>query len=146
MTLEVDQYAEFAVPPDTLWSVIGDPRRLDEWTGSSIVDPPEVWTVGESVTVRATRTQGGTSTRDGEEGSWEVISVGQRVVEARGETSCGRLGIGVRVIGASPGSRVVFVAQLEPNRGMLQARLRDVPALRRRFDGWAASLRRLVHP
>jgi hypothetical protein len=139
VSLEIDQYAEFVVPPETLWAIVGDPRRLHEWTGATVVDPPTEWAADTSVTVR----DGGT--RDDSERVWQVISVGQRVVEVHSETACGQLGIGVRVIGAPPGSRVVFVALLEPNGGALRARLRDAPALRRRFDGWAAALRQLVH-
>lgn len=82
---------------------------------------------------------------------WSVISTGQRVVEVTGTTSCGRLGLGVRVIGlradaghAGARSRVVFVGRLEPTGSPLGARVRQVPALRRRFDRWALRLRQLT--
>ena len=132
MTFAVEQYAEFAVGPDVLWDVIRTPLRLREWTSATPVDPPEQWEVGQHVTVRE---------RDSIE--WEVLSAEPRVVEVRGLTPCGGLGIGARVIGSQAGSptRVVFVARLDAASN-LHARLRHLPALRRRFDHWAVGLRR----
>lgn len=104
-------------------------------------DPlPAGWAVGQHFTLDGT---GGTS--------WSVIGTGQRLVEVVAGTACGRLGIGVRVIGlhgerpaGGARSRVVFVGRLEPAGSRIKARLRDLPTLRRRFDRWALQLRRLT--
>ena len=139
--LTIDQYAEFVASADQLWSIIGEPRRLPEWTDVVSVrnaDALDGWEAATTVTVR-----------EREETTWQVISLGQRVVEVSGATSCGQLGIGVRVIAlrapdagtTGPGCRVVFVGRLEPSGSEIRARLRDLPALRRRFDRWAKTLR-----
>lgn len=125
-----------------MWELVGAPGRLSEWTDAGPPTPaPSQWTTGAQFTVPQA---GGTA--------WSVISTGQRVVEVAGDTPCGRLGVGVRVIGVrTPGdttapvrSRVVFVARLRPAGSPLRARLRHVPALRRRFDRWALLLRQLT--
>ena len=172
MGLSVEQYAEFVAPATRLWSIIAVPARLPEWTdarrvevlgpspdASSDAQPSDAAEVTWSPGMRVVVDERDTTT-------WQVISLGQRVVEASAATPCGQLGIGVRVIelrttdpartaGAAaeaaagaedagnrpPGSRVVFVARLEPARSSLRARVRDVPAIRRRFDRWATGLR-----
>lgn len=95
---------------------------------------PARWTVGQEFRI----------TGDGAPSQWSVISTGARVVEVVGDTPCGRLGLGVRVIGVTGGadrrSRVVFVGRLEPSGSSLRARVIHVPALRRRFDRWARRL------
>ena len=136
MTLTIDQYAEYVAPAERVWAVVGDPRRLREWTGVDLLEPPERWEEGAQIV-----------TGDPGPRTWTVISVGQRGVELVGDTPRGRLGIGVRVIAAGAGAagcRVVFAARLDPSGPTLGARLRDLPSLRRRFDRWATGLRRLV--
>lgn len=132
MTRTVEQYAEFAVEPDLLWAVVSEPSRLPEWTGASALDPPPRWEVGRRVRITERVAT-----------DWEVLSAEPRIVEVRGATPCGTVGIGVRVIGGRAGSptRVVFVARLEDATGF-RARFRDLPAMRRRFDRWAHGLRR----
>lgn len=133
MTLEVDQYAELLASADDVWDVVGDPRQLSAWTGATTVGPPSRWEPGDEVRITGPQPV-----------SWRVISVGQRGVEVAGNTTCGRLGLGVRIIPAGGGCRVVFAARLEPSRGPIRARVRDLPVLRRRFDRWSIALRRLV--
>jgi hypothetical protein len=130
----VEQYAEFSVEPDALWDVVRRPGRLPEWTQGRAVDPPEHWEVGRRVRITERETV-----------EWEVLSAEPRVVELRGTTPCGELGIGVRVVAGTGGSptRVVFVARLDSTR-TVRARLRDLPAMRRRFDRWAHGLRRVA--
>ena len=160
--LTIEQYAEFTASPEALWSIIGDPARLADWTqarlgpldhGSDFEAPgadfeppanlddgmPSEWLEGARFVVAERKV-------------WtaRVISRGQRVVELTADTDCGQLGIGVRVIGqraagATPGpTRVVFVARLVPSGSTLRARVRDLPGIRRRFDRWTRSLRALI--
>lgn len=147
MSLDVEQYAEYLVPADALWEVVGDPRRLPEWTGLSVPlrisadpapeEPLDAWR--SDVLARV---------RDGEAvRQLRIITARRGVVEVTTDAECGRVGIGVRVVGDPnrPGtSRLVVAGQLEPTRSALRARTFDLPRLRRRFDAWAAHLRRTV--
>ena len=169
--LSVEQYAEFVAPATRLWSIIAVPGRLPEWTGARRVEvlgpgPDALPDAAASPAADVTWSPGlRVVIHERDTTTWRVISLGQRVVEASAATPCGQLGIGVRVIelrttdparpaaaadaaaGAEPagnrppGSRVVFVARLEPAGSTVRARVRDVPAIRRRFDRWTAGLR-----
>lgn len=147
MSLDVEQYAEYLLPADALWGVVGDPRRLPEWTGLSAPlrisagpgpdEPLDAWE--SDVLARV---------RDGEAvRQLRIITARRGVVEVTTDAECGRVGIGVRVIGEAnrPGtSRLVVAGQLQPARGAFRARTLDLPRLRRRFDAWAAQLRSTV--
>jgi hypothetical protein len=151
--LSVEQYAEFATTTDHAWAVIGDPGRLQEWTGVKVL----TWATDDGATdaddalatsdFDASGWTPGAAFHLSEDAAprWQVISRGQRVVEVSATTSCGQLGIGVRVIGLrGSGTRVVFVARLEPSGSSIRARIRDVPRIRRRFDRWSRSLRAVI--
>ena len=147
MSLDAEQYAEYLVPADALWEVVGDPRRLPEWTGLSAPlrisagsGPDEPLGAWEADVLA--RVHDGEAVRQ-----LRVITARRGVVEVTTDTGCGRVGIGVRVVGEAnrPGtSRLVVAGQLDPSRGALRARTLDLPRLRRRFDAWAAQLRSTV--
>lgn len=147
MSLDVEQYAEYLVPAEALWEVVGDPRRLPEWTGLSAPlrisadaapdAPLDAWQPDVVARVRD----------DQAERQVRVVTARRGVVEVTTDAECGRVGIGVRVVGEAnrPGtSRLVVVGRLDPTRSAVRARALDLPRLRRRFDAWAARLRRTV--
>lgn len=139
MTLRFEMFATGSVDTDSLWSVVGDPWRLAEWTDVESVadvrpDPPQVGTTIETVEAGTTRL-------------WEVFTLTSRLIEMRTSTERGGMAVGFRVVrDARGGSRLVLAAGLEPSgaAATVRARLLDVPALQRRMDRWAANALRVA--
>ncbi|MBA2316835.1 MAG: hypothetical protein H0V93_03515 [Euzebyales bacterium] len=125
-------YATSPAPPAALWALVGDLRRLTEWTDAETIagapEPP--LEVGQRFA---------TSDR-GRERGWVIITTAERLVEIKtDDTPCGRLGIGVRAAPDPLGSRLVLAGLLDaPPRG-LRARTMHVPRLRARFDRWCSA-------
>ena len=139
MTVRFEMFATGGASTDTLWSVVGDPWRLPEWTDVESVanvtpDPPQVGTTVETVEAGTTR-------------MWEIFTLSSRLIEMRTQTERGGIAVGFRVVrDARGGSRLVLAAGLEPSgvAGTVRARLLDVPALQRRMDRWAANALRVA--
>lgn len=130
MAVRVELYATGNAPPEDVWAVVGDLRRLPEWTDADRVEQirPTLIEVGtELVVVAGQRTLRG-----------QVITVEPRVLELTVETPRGPVDFGVRVVRERAGSRLVLAGMLHPTGVMrtLRARAVDAPALRRRFDRW----------
>lgn len=130
MAVRVELYATGSAPPEDLWAVVGDLRRLPEWTDAIGIEhiAPMPVEVGTEIVVR----EGGHSR------VWLVRTVEPRMLEVTTETSRGLVGLGVRVVRERSGSRLVLAGALHPS-GMtatVRARVLDAPALRRRFDRW----------
>lgn len=126
--IRYELFATGPVPPDELWALVGDPRRLPEWTDA--VDVPEVTPEPVTEGSRIVVDQAG-----GERSVWTVTTAEDGLLEATTETPRGTVGIGVRVTGHTDGARLVLAGF--HSRGGLRVRLLDAPALRRRFDRWA---------
>lgn len=130
MAVRVELFATGAVPPEDLWAVVGDVRRLPEWTDADRVervepDPVEVGTELEVVVAGHSRV-------------WRVLTADTRVLEATSTAPRGPVGLGVRVVRERSGSRLVLAATFPPMGGLsaLRVRVVDAPRLRRRFDRW----------
>lgn len=126
MPLQFELFATGSASADDLWAVVGDPSRLPEWT-----DADEVRGDGLSEGARIV------TVTDGAELSWEVVTVGDRIWEARADVPAGTLGLGVRVVPDPRGSRLILAAALTPSGSRLQASLVAMPRLRARCDRWA---------
>lgn len=139
MVVRFDLFQTGQVAPEHLWSVVGDPWRLAEWTDVESVadvtpDPPVVGT-------RVTTVEAGTTR------SWEIVTLQSRLLELSTTTERGTVGIGCRVVrDARGGSRLVLAAGVDLNgfAGDLRARLLDAPSLRRRMDRWSAEALRVA--
>lgn len=131
MTTRVEIFAIGQAQPDEVWALVGNPRRLPEWTDVESVEQvdPEPVVVGSQLVVR----------HDGQTRSWEVTTFRPRLLEAVTALPRGRLGIGVRVLTDPIGSRVVLAgafARADRLSG-LGFLLVGRPRLRRRFDQWS---------
>lgn len=139
MVVRFDLFHTGPVAPERLWSVVGDPWRLAEWTDVESVadvspDPPVVGT-------RVTTVEAGTTR------SWEIVTLEPRLLELSTTTERGTIGIGCRVVrDARGGSRLVLAGGVDLNgfAGDLRARLLDGPSLRRRMDRWSAEALRVA--
>lgn len=140
MAVHFELYATGDAAPEDTWAVVGNPRRLPEWTGIDRVDrvEPEPVRLGTQVGVVA----------DGRRWLWRIVTAQDRLLEATTETSHGRLTIGLRVARDPRGSRLVVAGAYEPAGRVAAARVRllAIPALRRRFDRWThTALRVAIH-
>jgi hypothetical protein len=127
--LQFELFALVPVEPSRLWALVGDVARLPEWTDATAVEgAPEAPGVGD----RFATLEGSRILR------WTVITSENRLLEAKTDTACGRLGIGVSVRSDGEGSRLVLAGLLDPSMPGWRARLVEVPRLRRRFDAWSA--------
>lgn len=138
MTVHVELYATATTPPEHVWAVVGDPRRLPEWTdvdGVERVEPDAVDVGTEFVTVA-----------EGQRRRWRVVTADARLLEATTNTALGPLGVGVRVVRDPLGARLILAASFEPAGRVrrLRARLVDAPGLRRRFDRWTRAALRVA--
>lgn len=138
MVVRVELFATGNAPPEDTWAVVGDPRRLPEWTDAERVEriEPEPATVGTEIVVA----------EDGRTRLWRVVTVEPRLLEVSTQTARGPLDIGVRVVRERSGSRLVLAGAYRPAGfpQRLRARVVDAPALRRRFDRWSQSALRLA--
>jgi hypothetical protein len=133
--LQVEVFAAAPAPPAALWALVGDLSRLPEWTDAeAVARVPTAPAVGDAFTTRV----------EGTALSWTVITVDQWLLEAKADTACGRVGIGVRAAPDPGGSRLILAGMLKPAVGALRARALEVPRLRRRFDAWSARAVRVV--
>lgn len=123
-------YAIGSAAPEHLWAVVGDPRRLPEWTdvdAVASVDPEPVQQGTEVVVVLGGRPL-----------PWRVVTADPRLLEAATEQGGASLQVGFRVVRETRGSRLVVAAAYGGTGGLQgwRRRLLDAPALRRRFDRW----------
>jgi len=124
----LELYAVGATPPEQVWALVGDLRRLSEWTDADSAEVSGPVAVGTVVT-----------TRDGERVlEWRITTAEQRLVEAVTTLPRGELGIGVRVARDPYGSRLIMAAGFTPadRVAALGWLLLGGPAMRRRFDRW----------
>lgn len=131
MPVRVELFATGNAPPEDAWAIVGDLRRLPEWTDAERVEriTPEPVAVGSEIVV----------TVEGRSRLWRVLTVEPRLLEVRTQTARGPLEIGARVIRERSGSRLVLAGVYRPRSTpqALRARAFDAPALRRRFDRWS---------
>jgi hypothetical protein len=127
--LAFELFAFSPTTPEVLWAVVGDLSRLPAWTDAERVNPP-TGSVEEGATFE--------THQGGETLTWTVITTEPWLLEAKADTACGRVGIGVRVAPDTGGSRLVIAGMLKPSAGTVRARLVDLPRLRRRCDAWSA--------
>lgn len=127
--LQFELFAAAPVDPARLWALVGDLARLPEWTDADAIEgAPDVPAIGDRFT-----------TLDGDRLlRWVVITSQPRLLEAKTDTACGRLGVGVSVAADPAGSRLVLAGLLDASVPAWRARLLEVPRLRRRFDAWSA--------
>jgi hypothetical protein len=131
ITRRFEIFASGPAEPDQVWALVGNPRRLPEWTdveGVERVDAEPI-EVGSQLVVRYA----------GQISTWEVTTFQPRLLEAVTSLERGRLGIGVRVLADPVGSRVVLAAAFAAADRMAAAGflLLAGPRLRRRFDRWS---------
>jgi hypothetical protein len=128
--LQFELFSAIPVSPDELWALVGDLRRLPEWTDADrVIDPPSE--LPPSVGDRFTTVDGARELR------WVVITSGPRLLEVKTDDGpCGRFGVGFRVAADPVGSRLILAGLLDPARGTLRGRLVDLPALRARSERW----------
>lgn len=133
--LRFELFAVAPVDAGQLWALVGDPSRLPEWTDATAVEGAvQAPGVGEQF-----------STLEGERVlRWTVITSEARLLEAKTDTPCGRLGVGVSARADDAGSRLVLAGLLDPSVPRWRARLVEVPRLRRRFDAWTTRAVRAV--
>lgn len=128
--LQFEMFTTARCSPDVLWALVGDLRRIPEWTEADAVlaapEPPVE--VGARFTTQA-----------GEQRlEWVVITAAERLIEVKtDDLPAGRFGVGVRVAPDPLGSRLILAGMLDPARGRLRARVLDLPALRSRMDRWS---------
>lgn len=131
MPVRVELFATGKAPPEDAWAIVGDLRRLPEWTEAERIEriAPEPVEIGTEIVITA----------QGHSRLWRVLTVEPRLLEVRTETARGPLEIGARVIRERSGSRLVLAGAYRPGstRQALRARALDAPALRRRFDRWS---------
>jgi hypothetical protein len=128
MTLRFEMFAAGPVKPEDLWAVVGDPRRLSEWTDAERVEhaPEPPLTTGTAF-----------ATVDGRRRlEWRLITVEQRLIEAVSQTPIGQVAVGARVVREPGGARLILAAAIDPAGSRLRARLLHMPALRGRMDRW----------
>ncbi|MPZ73052.1 MAG: hypothetical protein GEU74_07440 [Nitriliruptorales bacterium] len=132
MPVRFEMFQAGSVSSDVLWGLVGDLRRLPEWTDVERVADirPEPVGVGSQVeTVEA-----------GSMRLWRITTWEPRLYEMRTTTERGEVRFGCRVVRDNRGgSRIILAAGLHAAglAGGLRARLLDGPALRRRMDDWA---------
>lgn len=130
MAVHVELFAVGAVPPEDVWAVVGDVRRLPAWTDADEVErvEPDPVVAGTELVVVD---RGGSRL-------WRVLTAGPRLLEVTTDTPLGPVGLGVRVARERSGSRLVLAGAFHPPsaRQTLRVRVLDAPALRRRFDRW----------
>ena len=139
MVVRFDMFHTGQVAPELVWSVVGDPWRLAEWTDVESVadvtpDPPVLGTRVTTVEAGTTRT-------------WEIVTLEARLLELSTTTERGTVAFGCRVVrDARGGTRLVLAAgvTLRGFAGDLRARLLDAPSLRRRMDRWSAEALRVA--
>ena len=139
MVVRFEMFHTGQVEPERLWSVVGDPWRLAEWTDVESVadvtpDPPVLGSRITTVEAGTTRT-------------WQITTLEARLLEMWTDTERGSMGVGCRVVrDARGGSRLVLAGGVEVNgrAGTLRARLFDAPFLRRRMDRWSAEALRVA--
>jgi uncharacterized membrane protein len=132
VTARFEVYAAGPADPERVWALVGDLRRLPEWTDADSVEeldagPPAV---GTTFVTRV----------GGRRLGWRVRTLEPRLIEAATWLPGGVLGIGVRVVaGEDGGSRVILAGAYAPNsrRSSLRFSLSGGPRLRRRFDRWS---------
>ncbi len=134
VAISAELYQVSGRTPEQLWEVVGDPWRLAEWTDAERVDSvePQPVTVGTRIT----------TSQDGGERVWRVITVEPRLLEMTAETNRGTLGVGIRVVRDPLGSRLIMAAQLAASG--LRAQMVDGPALRRSLDRWCSAAVRVA--
>lgn len=132
MTARVEVFATGAADPARVWEVVGDLRRLMDWTDAEYVEASNDIQPGtEFVTID-----------HGRRLRWRVVTFEPGLIEAVSDLPLGRLGVGARVTRDPAGTRVVLAGAIDSARGRLRARVLHAPALRRRFDRWCrAALR-----
>jgi hypothetical protein len=136
--LQFELFTAVPVSPERLWALVGDLRRVPEWTDAErILHAPEP---PLEVGARFTTVDGGRELR------WVVITVANRLIEVKTDDGpWGRFGVGVRVAPDPVGSRLILAGLLDPAGSRLRARLRHLPSLRARTERWAdLALRRAV--
>jgi hypothetical protein len=135
--LQFEMFAAGMMSPDDLWALVGDPRRVAEWTDAEeLVSAPEPpFEVGDRFT-----------TRDGaRELRWVVITTGDKLLEVKTDgCDAGRFGVGVRVAADPIGSRLILAGMLDPVSGRIRARSLELPALRRRCERWVDTALRVA--
>ncbi|MDQ3708679.1 MAG: hypothetical protein M3387_05145 [Actinomycetota bacterium] len=114
--------------------MVGDPWRLAEWTDAERVDRVEPAPVAVGTRI--------TTSQDGGERVWLVITVEPRLLEMTAKTNRGTLGVGIRVVRDPLGSRLIMAAQLAASG--LRAQMVDGPALRRSLDRWCSAAVRVA--
>jgi hypothetical protein len=134
MTLGFEMFATTGASSDALWAVVGDPARLPEWTDVEHVDGAGPVEEGGTFT----------TTVEGRDLTWTVLTAGDRIWEARTVVDSGALGLGARVVADARGSRLVLAGTLEPSGSRLRARLVTLPRLRSRCDRWSARALKLA--
>jgi hypothetical protein len=131
VSTHIELFATGAVAPAAVWSVVGDLRRLPEWTDVERVEElsdPEPAVGTTFVTVAGDQRL-----------RWRVITAEGRLLEATTETPKGPLAMGLRAaMTQTGGTRLVLVGRLEHPGGFagLRTRLGAGAALRRRMDRW----------
>lgn len=117
-----------------VWERVADPRRWPSWTDADAVDVPggEPLVLGATVVTRA----------HGRTLSWQVVTLGSRLLELLARVPDGELGLGVRVQRDGSGSRAILAGAFAADgaRARLTFALLGGPALRRRFDRWGQAL------
>lgn len=138
MALRFELFASGRAWPEQLWTLVGDPRRLPEWTDAELVEaaPEPPLEVGAAFTTVA----------DGQRLTWRLVTAEPRLLEVDAPTPCGRVSFGWRVVREEAGARLVFAGSLEPAGSTLRARLVHLPALRRRAERWCSRAVRLAPP
>jgi hypothetical protein len=128
--LQFEMFTTGMLPADDLWSLVGDLRRIPEWTDADEVlsEPePPVEVGSRFVTVEGGRRL-----------EWVVITAAPRLLEVKTDgCAVGRFGVGVRVIPDPVGARLIVAGMLDPSGSRLRARAVDLPALRRRCERWS---------
>lgn len=133
-----EQFALGVMPPERLWSVVGDPWRLPEWTDVERITAvaPEPVAVGSMISA----VDGGRS-RD-----WRVVTAEDRLLELVTEVDSGRIGLGVRVLPDPDGARMVLACAYRGRDSWAEVRFRlfGASGVRRRFDRWSAQALRVA--
>jgi hypothetical protein len=135
--ITVEVYTAAPAPPETLWHVVGDLRRLPEWTDADRVeDAPETPAVGDLLTTVA----------GGQRMTWRVATAEPRLLELVAHARGGVLGLGASVLADPTGARLILAGAFEPagRAAAVRFRLRGRAALRARFDRWATAAVRLA--
>jgi hypothetical protein len=130
--LRFELFAAGTAKPETLWALVGDPRRLPEWTDAEAVEAAPEPPLAAGATF--------TTVTGGQRLEWTLFTVEQRLVEAAADTPLGRVAFGARVVRQTGGARLVLAGAVDPPPGLaarLRARLVTVPALRSRLDRWS---------